>query len=73
MTPDWERQELPSLLCPFYLWMGSANRGEAFLPCLPMLVAEVQCGASWPVEVLALSQLPSGVAGARGTYWGLFR
>lgn len=49
------------------------TEGKAFLPCLPVLIAEVQSGAPWSVEVLALSQLPSGVAGAGGTLWGLFR
>lgn len=42
--------------------------GEAFLPCLPMLVAGVQCGAPWSVEVPALPQLPAGVPGARGAH-----
>lgn len=49
------------------------TEGETFLPCLPMHVAGEQCGAPWSVEVLALSQLPNGVAGTRRIHWGLFR
>lgn len=63
------------LLCFVLFPCGCAvpTEGEAFLPCLPVPVAEVQHGAPWSVEALALSQLPAGVTGVVGTHWGLFR
>lgn len=63
MTPDWERQELPSLLCPFPLWMWSASFSSlsAYACCWIVPWCSMVCGS--PSSVPATT---CGMAGATG-------